>query len=405
MLALNVTRTAWSRLYLWKQQGNRLDASAVRLRDRNDAKQIVGNSPVNAEINKALCFTLWFRTHNNLRYAVLFPELVPVVEFCKVTLSDRRLVKALQFRLWIGLNRRVIYPAVARHFARRYPTVFTVDTYQIPAWPETQRVIVDMDDPVFSPREFEILKLPQVKVIVVTTEKAKAIYQRHGITCAIHVIPQGIPVDQINGSKVQEICAQFKGDRDVVIGYHAPTLTLLFDGPHRVRGGQDDLDFLFTALGTARKVEPRLKLWLFGKPSASVKKYAAVAGADWIRLFGYVPFSDILNYVSSLDIGVYPRTWVQPPARFNVKLAQFLACGVPVVSTDLDESFIVRETGCGIVCKSQEDFAEALVALAQSAEKRAELGNAGRTYAKRNLDLPTLASIYRDILNGVRHGS
>jgi glycosyltransferase involved in cell wall biosynthesis len=83
----------------------------------------------------------------------------------------------------------------------------------------------------------------------------------------------------------------------------------------------------------------------------------------------------------------------------NVKLAQFMACGVPVVSTDLDESFIVRETGCGIVCKSQEDFAQALVGLAQSAEKRAELGNAGRIYAKTHLDWSVLMPIYKDILN------
>ena len=156
--------------------------------------------------------------------------------------------------------------------------------------------------------------------------------------------------------------------------------------------------FCSPRLMIARRREPLIKLWLFGTCYESVKKYAAERPAGSIKLFGYVPLTDLLNYMSCVDIGVYPRTWIQPPARFNVKLAQFMACGVPVVSTDLDESFIVRETGCGIVCKSQEDFAEALVGLAQSAEKRAELGNAGRIYAKTHLDWSVLVPIYKSIL-------
>jgi glycosyltransferase involved in cell wall biosynthesis len=82
-----------------------------------------------------------------------------------------------------------------------------------------------------------------------------------------------------------------------------------------------------------------------------------------------------------------------------------MACGIPVVSTDLDESFILREAGCGIVCQSKENFAEALVELAQSAEKRAELGKAGRTYAQANLDWSVLVPMYKDVLDGVSHGT
>jgi glycosyltransferase involved in cell wall biosynthesis len=131
-----------------------------------------------------------------------------------------------------------------------------------------------------------------------------------------------------------------------------------------------------------------------------VKRYAGGLGAAWIKLFGYLSLSDILNYVSNFDIGVYPRTWAQPPGRFNVKLAQFMACGVPIVSTNLDESFIVRETRSGFVCDSQNDFSRALVALARSAEKRTEFGNAGRTYAQTELDWSALVPTYKDILLG-----
>lgn len=355
------------------------------------------NHSMVTEKKQAICFTLWFRKHNNPRYAVLFPQLEPVVQFRKVTLSHRRILRGLQFRVWKALRRGLTYPAVARYFAGRYPTVFTVDTHQIPAWPENQRVVVDMDDPVFSPTEFQILKLPQVKAIVVTTEQAKAIYRQQGITCPIHVIPQGVSVEQIDEKRIREIGAQFKKDRDVVVGYHAPTLTLASDGPGRAREGQDDLDFLFAAIEAARKSEPRMKLWLFGEASEAVKRYAAER-PGWIKVFGYVSLSDILNYVSNFDIGVYPRTWAQPRGRFNVKLAQFMACGIPVVSTHLDESFILREAGCGIVCQSEENFSKALVELAQSADKRAALAKAGRAYARTNLDWSILVPMYKQIL-------
>jgi glycosyltransferase involved in cell wall biosynthesis len=311
-------------------------------------------------------------------------------------------MRGLEFRVWQAARRRVTYPAVARYFAGRYPTVFTVDTHQIPAWPESQRVVVDMDDPVFTPLEFQILKLPQVKAIVVTTQQAKVIYQQNGVTCPIHVIPQGVSVDHIDEKRIREISDEFKGRHDVIVGYHAPTLTLACDGPRRARAGQDDLDFLFGAIEKAQRLDPRIKLWLFGEASESVKRYAAER-QDWIKAFGYVSLSDMLNYVSTFDIGVYPRTWAQPRGRFNVKLAQFMACGIPIVSTDLDESFILSEAGCGMVCKSEEDFSKTLVDLAQSAEKRAELARAGRTYAQAHLDWSVLVPRYKDVLTGVCH--
>jgi glycosyltransferase involved in cell wall biosynthesis len=350
--------------------------------------------------NKAVCFTLWFRGHNNLRYADLFPRLNDVVEFRKLTLSRHRIVRGLQFRIWAAAKRPIAYPAAARYFAGRYSTVFTVDTCQIPAWPKTQRIIVDIDDPLFTPAEFEILKSPQVKAVVVTTKQAKTIYQRQGVTCPIHLIPQGVSRGQIDPNEVQRIRREFKDDRDLVVGYHAPTLTMSVDGPRRAREGQDDLDFLFAAVEDARKIVPQLKLWLIGEPSRSVKHYAMQSREHWLKVFGYVPVSDILNYVSNFDIGVYPRTWAQPPGRFNVKLAQFMACGVPIVSNNLDESFIVKETMSGFVCDSRQEFVRAVVVLAQSAEKRMDLGNCGRMYAQTALDWSVLVPIYKDIIKG-----
>jgi len=348
--------------------------------------------------SNAVCFTLWFKTHTNHRYAQLFNRLDPLVRFYKVPLSRHRFLRGMQYRLWQAFSRRIIYPGVLGYLGRSYQTLLSIDCNQIPAWPRHDSVVVDIDDPVFSPAEITLLNLPQVKKIIVTTEKAKTIFERLGVTRPICVIPQGVSVEQIDIDKVQEIGKRFKGERDVVIGYHAPTLTLSRDGRSRTRGDQDDLDFLFAALEKARGVDPRIKLWLFGQTSETVKQYAAEA--DWIKLFGYIPFTEILNYIANLDIGVYPRTWTPPPGRSSVKISQFMGCGVPIVSTDVDEAFLIEEIGCGIVCDSQESFVKALIQLVRSPQQRAELGKSGKCYAMANLSWSRLLERYQTEVRG-----
>src|SRR5262245_57184783 len=165
----------------------------------------------------AICFTLWSRTHNNQRYEDLFPRLTDVVDFRKLTLSHRRFVRGAQFRLWKILSKNVFYPAMTRYIGHSYPIAFTVDTRQNPAWPKTQRVVVDVDDPVFDSAEIETLRLPQVKAIVVTTEQAKTLYRLRGITCPIHVIWPGVSIEQIESRRVEEINRNLKKKSAIII--------------------------------------------------------------------------------------------------------------------------------------------------------------------------------------------
>ena len=341
---------------------------------------------------------MWSSTHNNLRYADLFARIGPVVRFHKVTLSAQRILRGVQYRLWHALRETIIYPRVIGYLGKRYETLYTVDCSQIASWPRPNSVVVDVDDPLFSAEEVAALNLPQVKAIIVTTGKARSIFQRLGVDRPIHVIPQGVPVGNTDPDKVEKIRRSFKNADDVIVGYNAPTLTMVADGPNRGRGGQDDLDFLLGALDDARKLEPRLQLWLFGVPSEALKQHISREDQAWVKLFGYVPFFEMLNYLANVDIGVYPRTWDPPPARFSLKIAQFMGCGIPIVSRDLDESFIISEAGCGIVCKTQRAFSEALVNLAKNNEERISIGKAGRSYAETHLDWSVLVPAYKAIL-------
>ncbi len=78
-------------------------------------------------------------------------------------------------------------------------------------------------------------------------------------------------------------------------------------------------------------------------------------------------------------------------------MKKFMACGIPVVSRDLDESFIVSEALWNRV-QNAADFTQALVELTRNEEKRASLGKAGRSYAETNLDWSVLVPIYKKVL-------
>ncbi len=352
---------------------------------------------------KAVCFTYWFPrvnsyAYNNPRHAVAVSKLAWLVKLHTLTFGRQRLLRG-EWRLWHILRRPLIYPIVLRYLSRRYPLLFTFDLHQIPEWPRQKSVVVDLDDPIFSPAEVKLLNLPQVKAVIVTTQKAKTIFQELGVVQPIYVIAQGAEMEYINAKNVERIRLEFKGKDDIVVGYHAAILSLSSDSLRSIRQRIDDLDFLFSTVEQARKDEPRIKLWLFGKPSKSVKKYVFQRKNSWIKLFGYVPLSRILNYVSNFDIGAYPRTTMDF-VRFRVKIAHYMACRVPVVSTGAEETMagLIREARCGIVCNSGEDFSGALVKLAQSPQLRQNLGEAGHRYASENLNWSMLIKHYEELL-------
>jgi len=348
------------------------------------------------DAQRAACFTFWFHDHNNVRYASLFPRLTPLVRFYTATFSRRRVLRAVQFRLWRAADRRLIYPAAAWTLRRRHRVLFTVDARQIPFW--AGDVIADVDDPMFDPDEIHRLTLPQVRAIVVTSETAKFEFRRLGVDTPIHVIPQGVSVD-VDPLRREDIRRRFRTDGDIVVGYLAPTLTLLEDGPRRFRDGLDDLDFLLSAVEEARKTEPRLRLWLLGRPSSSVTR--AVRDRHWVTLFDFVPLTDVFSHMANFDIGVYPRAQILPRGRYSVKLAQYMACGLPVVTTAVSEALVVRDAQNGIVCESRAAFSRALVSLARSDDMRARLGAAGRLYARTRLDWAHLVAQYEAIIGGV----
>lgn len=336
---------------------------------------------------------LWFPEHHNVRTQQLREKLSGRVRFHLATLSRRRLIRAVQYRIWRLLKRVLIYPVLVRFLSRRYELLLTFDLSQVPSWPRPNSVFVDTDDPLFTKAEISLLETPQVRAVIVTTEQAKAAFRELRVTKPIHVIPQGMDFDLLDPSQQHLLRKRHRNEDEVVAGYIAPSLTLAREGPRRWRAGQDDLDFLFGSFEKARAREPRLTLWLIGRASGAVRGYAR--GRSWIRLFGYIPFAETYNYVANLDIGLYPR--IRPlPIRFPFKIGQYMACGVAVVSTE--SYFVLEEPFCGMYAREEEEFSNALVELARSPEKRAAFARAGRRYAEAHLCWSSVIRDYEKVI-------
>ena len=68
----------------------------------------------------------------------------------------------------------------------------------------------------------------------------------------------------------------------------------------------------------------------------------------------------------------------------SFKLLEYMACGRPVVGTNVDESFPLKESGAGIVTEiNAEAMAEAVIRLLDDDRLAEELSRKGVEYAQK----------------------
>jgi glycosyltransferase involved in cell wall biosynthesis len=331
---------------------------------------------------------LWFRGHNNPRYAELLPRLERLDRYLFV-LSDRRVLRGLAYRA-----ARRAKPArdalVLRLAARRYRHLFAADNEQIALFPGL--AVADVDDPTFSSREVELLSRANLTAYVVTAERAGRRFEELGVDKPWHVIPQGVSLGQVTDIDRAAVAARHRRDGEVVVGYMAAWLLSGED-----RGGENPLynvDHLLDLWDEIRGRVPKAQLWLLGGPSERVR--ARCAGRSDIVLLGRVPRDRVLAYAANFDLALYPRTADQ--GIRSVKVAEYMGMGVPTVSYDYEVTADLRETGAGVLVETPREFVEAVERLARDEAERRRIAEAARAAGRaRNWDV--LAREYAELLD------
>jgi glycosyltransferase involved in cell wall biosynthesis len=353
--------------------------------ERRRFRELVVGAP--PDPGRVFFTSLWFKGHNNPRYAELLPRLSRLDGYLAVA-SDRRIPRGLQYRAftWSAPVRNRAVFALAN---RRYRSMFTADNQQIRYF--RGAVVSDVDDPWYTPSDVQMMKRPNLKAYVVTAERAARRYEALGVDKPYHVIPQGVSLSSLTDELVAETAAR-RSPGDVVVGWSAAHLLTAED-----RDGDGPLYNVDHLLELWEEIHARLpqgKLWLVGGASERVRQ--RVEGRQDIVLFGRLERERALAAAANFDLAVYPRT--KDTGIQAAKVGEFIGLGVPTVSYDYEVTENLRETGAGVLVAAPRDFVDAVVRLGTDEGARAEIAAAARR-AGAELDWDVLARRYEEILD------
>jgi glycosyltransferase involved in cell wall biosynthesis len=311
---------------------------------------------------------MWFRGHNNPRYAELLPRLERL-DACLLRLSDRRIPRGLQYRAFRATRRPLLAAALGRA-SSRYASLLSLDVEQIPHFHGP--VVSDVDDPFFTEREVRLLQHPNLRAYVVTAEHAGRRFEQLGVRAPWHVIPQGVSLRSATPELRAEAAARRRPGR-VVVGWTAAHL--LTAGDRDADGPLYNVDHLLELWDEIHARAPQSELWLVG--GASERLRARLAGRDDVVLHGRLERERALATAAAFDLSVYART--EDTGIRAAKVGELMGLGVPIVSYDYEVTANVRDAGAGLLVGTPRELVDAVVRLVEDASAREELATAART--------------------------
>ena len=325
---------------------------------------------------------LWFRTHNNGRYAELLPRLRRLDAYF-VRCAGARIPRGLQYRAYRGVVGAGAQRVLFRAAGARYRNMLCTEFRQIPLFPG--RVVVDVDDPFFEEPELTLFRHPNVAALVTLAGWARDRFRELGVTAPIHVLPQGVDLSSLTEERVREARLR-RPEGAVVVGYMASLLSVEED---REVDPLYDVAHLLELWEEIHARVPQARLWLVGRPTERLRRRCE--GRDDILLVGELPRASVLSYLASFDIALYPRR--KSAGIQAAKVAEYMGAGVPTVSYDYQVVDVLRETGAGVLVDGPREFVEAVGRLVTDEGERRRVGAAAKA-AGAELDWDRLAERY-----------
>lgn len=166
------------------------------------------------------------------------------------------------------------------------------------------------------------------------------------------LLPHGVDFEHFNSAGEKSIPAVLKAVPGPVIGFFGAISPWL------------DFDLI---IGAA-EARPSWSFVFIGPADTDTSRLAACKN---IHLLGSVPYGDLPSYASGFDVGIIPFLVNGLTVSVNpLKLLEYLACGLPVVSTALPE--VMRFSGVVTVANDLDGFLAGVEAslTKESKEKR-----------------------------------
>jgi glycosyltransferase involved in cell wall biosynthesis len=264
-------------------------------------------------------------------------------------------------------------------------------------------VVLDLDDPAFSPEEEAALRNPTLRHLIVTTDESAQHMRATSSGIEVTMVPQGVDLDRASRARHQEtrkelLLAAGLPDDTVIVGCHAPVLCLAADRAYRDASYRTfDIDVLMTSIRRLWSAGASFITVLVGKPSPSIREVAR--NERRLILAGYVDRDRLFDWVGAFDIGTYPRT-VGFGGRQSVKLLEYMANDAAVVAMRTAETSFLDDANTGYTAASADAFTAALRRLIESPGERRALVNRARPLVAAH-DWNFLAARYDGILAAV----
>jgi glycosyltransferase involved in cell wall biosynthesis len=290
------------------------------------------------------------------------------------------------FKLMQGLPikrpRRVVY-YVSPYFAQITLNIVGADVVWLfdtatPIHPLFVRapIVLDTDDPkVVLPKgelsripklslvnELRLLKNRKIRKIVVPTEMIRRKFIALGLEKdKVTVIPNGVDTSLFYPTPLPE---------EPVVLYYGTFQ------PHRARLLQEVIEVL------ARKRRDTRFLLIGDIPSPMRSRLLRIAG-NRVEMPGFVEHDSLPKFIQKARVCIFPQD-KSLGGRLPAKLLDYMACGRPVVGTNVDESFPLKESGAGIVTEiNAEAMAEAVMRLLDDDRLAEELARKGVEHTRK----------------------
>ena len=175
-----------------------------------------------------------------------------------------------------------------------------------------------------------------------------------------------------------------------------------------VRGAKIMVDIMVEL----KKSHPHLKLLLLGpfnEPyvEENIMNYIQDKNVqDVVEHISFVPHEKVPEYIVQSKVGLIPWQPNQQMLRmvFPNKVFEYMACGVPVIASDLPSmKYIFNQSKSGIIVKADDpvEYASAIRTLLNDTDKRNTLGKNGRKFVSVkynwNLEATKLLKLYQEL--------
>jgi len=219
------------------------------------------------------------------------------------------------------------------------------------------------------------------KIIVLSEWSKRRLNQIGGIPLSkLIVLPSGTDTELFKPLSKEECCIKLGFDSSFFyVGFvgsflfHQGLDTLIDSAPNIL---QEYKNTRFLLVGDG----PMMDVW---------KQKVNREGLERAFVFsGQIPYKKVPEYVGVMDICVAPHLKDTNQAS-PVKIFDYMACGKPIVASDIE---VVREiterSGCAVLVSPEQpnELARAILFLIGGRERREEMGEKGRKYAVHNFD-------------------